>query len=33
MMRCRYDHRIWFLVLAPSVSIKDRALLAVLIGD
>ena len=34
MMRCRYGSRTGFLgVLAPSVSIKDRPLLAVVIGD
>ena len=34
MIIFRYDRRTGFLgVLAPSVSIKDRPLLAVLIGD
>ena len=34
MMKYRYGSRTGFLVvLAPSVSIKDRSLSAVLIGD
>ena len=34
MVVYRYGSRTWFLVvLAPSVSIKDRSLSSVLIGD
>ena len=34
VMICRYGNRTWFLVvIALSVSIKDRSLSAVLIGD